>query len=88
MPREHGTQLEVNMGRHSRCSPYHPDVSASRVSARTTRHGLPRTAFRAENRAQLLWRQRLLNTTAGPEAGAERPGRQSTERGHARLVGA
>ena len=96
VPREHETQLEVNMGRRSRRSPYHPDVSASRVSARTTQRGLPRTAFSVENRAQLLWRQQLPNTRAGlkagdvrmPEAGAERPGRQSPERGHERLVGA
>lgn len=96
VPREHETQLKVNMGRHSRRSPYHPDVSASRVSARATRRGLPRTALRAENRAQLLCRQRLPNTRAGlkagdvrtPEAGAQGPGRQSPERGRARLVGA
>lgn len=29
MPREHETQLKVNMGRRSSRSPYHPDVSAS-----------------------------------------------------------
>lgn len=78
VPREHGTR--------SHHSPYRPDVSGSRVSARTTPRGLPWAALRAENRLKCCGgsgsqtQQWAKSRSFGmPDAGAEGPGRQSPE---------
>lgn len=61
MPREHGTRSHHSL--------YRPDVSGSRVLARTTRRGLPWAALRAENRLKCCGGSGSHTPQLGPQLG-------------------